>query len=159
VSGDLERRTWRGRLALPLRLIGAVVAVGLIGFRFGLVAAAAAAVCGGLLVVAARRRRASSEPGPIWTASADLMRGGGRWPGQLSVLPNEIVWAPSKSSIRRGLEGVRADKTHIVQLQDGIALTDVYLTLTSPGREPLTLLTHRSRRLAAALHAFNTAPH
>lgn len=148
----IRPRSIADRFAILLRVVAtAVFFLGLsraVGWRWALLATVLA---GAIIGVALRSKGAPAE-GATWSASADLLRRGQRFPGQLSFSDEDAIWTPSSSSERRGVTAVRVplDKS-VVQLSAGSALLDVIVRITADGNaEPLEFLTHRSARLRAA---------
>jgi len=92
-----------------------------------------ALVLGCLLVLYATRAKASATAGAVWSGSADLLQGGKKFSGQLSLEVARAVWRPSKSSLRRGMQEINIDLTsnaHMT-LESGRALLDVIVSVSA----------------------------
>jgi hypothetical protein len=125
--------------------------------------ALASVAAAGLLVAVAFRRKAPRVDGAMWSASADLMRDGSRFPGELSLLSNAVVWMPSKFSRRRGLDGavrLAVDEQTELHFEAGPALLDVLVSVRSADGQTVRFTTHRSPGLAEAIRRIGaTDPH
>ena len=153
-GGQVGPRDGGTRLALAVRLVAGAFALIVAEIRFGVVVTALIFLGGMGLVAVAWRRKAAVVPGAVWTVSADVLVRGKRFPGQLSVLNDAIVWLPSKYSSRRGVEKIRIGPSATARVNGGPALGDVYVSVTSPDGAVVRFLTRRSPRLAEAVQQF-----
>lgn len=144
------------RVALVVKVLAGAGALVVGGIRYGLLGVVIVVSLGLGLAVLSQRRKAAPVPGHRWAAPADLLLGGRKFPGQLSVLGDAIVWRPSRHSVRHGLGEVHADTSFTAHVNAGPALADVYLTLTAPDGGVTTFLTRRSSRLVRAVEQFGT---
>jgi hypothetical protein len=153
-------RSW---IVLALRPLAAgCFVVGLVidgHARFALVSVAGA----GLLVAAVFRRQAPRMRGALWSSPADLMRGGSRLPGQLSLLSDAVVWTPSAYSRRHGFDhAVRLapENWSGLNVEAGPALLDVQIAVRSADGQTANFTTHRSTGLMEAIRQLReTDPH
>jgi hypothetical protein len=138
----------------------------LIGFFAGLIANHTSlrwlliAVAAGLLLSPiALRPKAPAAAGALWSASADLMHGAAKHPGQLSLTPESVVWTPSSYSRRHGQEEISVPLTGdtSVNLEYGPSLLDVLITIRPSTGEPATFITHRSPRLRRTIRKLSLA--
>jgi hypothetical protein len=119
-----------------------------VGWRWAVLVTALAV----LVIALALRSKGPTEEGAVWSASADFLTRGHRFPGQLSLSDDKATWTPSRHSARRGAAGVRVTlATARVDFEAGSALLDVIVRVSpDDGSEPLLFLTHRSARLTHA---------
>ena len=158
---EVARRSPQSRRILALRglslvcFIGGLVANHHASLRWLLIAVAA----GLLLVPIAWRRKAPVAAGALWSASADLMHGAAKLPGQLSLTPEAVVWTPSSHSRRHGQEEMSVPLTGdtSVSLEYGPSLLDVLVTVRPSTGEPARFLTHRSPRLQRTIRKISAA--
>jgi len=125
-SSSRSERSWlvvvlRGLSAFPF-LMSFFVAHGL---RWGLLMVAFALV----VTAISFRRKAPTAKGSSWTASADYLDGQTRYPGQLSLIPHQIIWVPSEYSCQRGQLEMAIDlsSSDHVRLAKGAGLVDVII--------------------------------
>jgi hypothetical protein len=137
-------------------VLAATGGIAVAAVRYGLPGAVLAVALGLGLAALTQRRKAAPVPNASWTAPADLLCQGRKYPGQLSVLGDALVWRPSRFSAKHGVDEVRIDSSCRARVDAGPALVDVVLTVTSPDGRHITILTRRSRRLASAVAAFGT---
>ncbi len=140
---------WLGMILQLLASLALLLGLSLtVGWPWALPAAAAA----GLLIWLTFRPKGPTAEGATWSASADLLTDGHKFPGQLSLTSDEAIWTPSPYSERKGVVAVRAPlSTSMIDLSAGTALLDVIVRITADGgAEPLRFLTHRSARLRDA---------
>ena len=142
------------RVALAIKLLVGTGALVVAAVRYGVLGAALVVLLGLGLAALTQRRKAAAVPGALWTAPADLLLRGRRFPGQLSVLSDGIIWRPSKYSVQHGVDEVRTDSSRSARVNGGPAVADVFLTLTSPDGTVSTFLTRWSPRLAKAIDEF-----
>ncbi|HEY5034866.1 MAG TPA: hypothetical protein VIJ30_07095 [Candidatus Dormibacteraeota bacterium] len=118
-----------------------------------------AMAAGLLLVPIAWRRKAPVAAGAIWSASADLMHGATKLPGQLCFTPESVVWTPSSYSRRHGEEEISVPLTGdtSVSLENGPSLLDVLIIVRRSTGEPAQFLTHRTPRLRRTIRKISPA--
>jgi hypothetical protein len=108
-----------------------------------------AAAVGLLLVPIVFRRKAPVVAGTLWTASADLMRGAAKFPGQLCLTRDSVEWTPSSYASRHGASelSVQLARGTSVSFEAGPALLDILVTVHLADGEQTRFLTRRSPRL------------
>ena len=148
----------RGILALRALALGCFIA-GLFADHASLRWLLIAAAAGLLLVPIAWRRKAPAAAGAFWSASADLMRGATKLPGQLAFTPESVVWTPSSYSRHHGEEQVSVPLTDdtSVSLEYGPSLLDAVIIVRPSTGELARFLTHRSPRLRRAIRKISPA--
>lgn len=122
---------------------------------------AVAALAGLVLTWAGLRRRSSTVDGAAWSASADLLRGGRQFPGQVSLTTRSVVWRPARSSRRRGVQGLTLDIREagcVVRAEAGPGLVDVVLQVRNADGVVASFLTHRHAGLTTALEQMTGRP-
>ncbi len=141
-----------GWLGMILQLLASLVLLLGLSLTVGWLWAVPAAAGAGMLIWLTFRSKGPTAEGATWSASADLLTDGHKFPGQLSLNGDEAIWTPSPYSERKGVVAVRVPlSTSNVDLSAGKALLDVIVRITAEGGvEPLRFLTHRSARLRKA---------
>ena len=157
---EIDRRSARSRRILGLRALAlvcssAALVVNHASLRGLLIAAAA----GLLLVLIAWRRKAPVAVGTLWTASADLMHGAAKFPGQLCLTPESVAWTPSSYARRHGESEMSVQLTGdtSVSFEAGPSLLDVLITVHLANGEQARFLTHRSPRLRRTIRQISPA--
>jgi hypothetical protein len=102
-----------------------------------------------LLVPIAWRRKAPTVAGALWNASADVMQGATKFPGQLCFTADSAIWTPSYYSRHHGQEQISVPLTGdtSISLEHGSSLLDVLILVRPSTGEPTQFLTHWSPRL------------
>jgi hypothetical protein len=149
---SIRPRPVAGWFGMILQLLASVAfLLGLsrtVGWPWALLAVA----LGGLLIRVTHRSKGPTAEGATWSAGADLLMQRHKFPGQLSLTSEELIWIPSRYSERKGVVAVRVPlATSMINLSAGSALLDVIVRITADGGgKPLRFLTHRSARLREA---------
>jgi hypothetical protein len=118
------------------------------------------AVAAGLLLVPiAWRRKAPVAAGAFWNASADVMHGVRKFPGQLCFTADSVIWTPSTYSRHHGQEQISVPLTGdtSISLEHASSLLDVLILVRPPTGEPARFLTHWSPRLRRAIRKMKPA--
>ena len=99
------------------------------------------------------RRKAASAADSIWSSSADAICQRGRFPGQLSLTNDRIIWVPNQYSRRNEMHelSVPLDRPASVGLKRGSALLDIVVTARSATGEEYRFITHGGNRLKRAI--------
>jgi hypothetical protein len=107
------------------------------------------AAVGLLLVPIAWRRKAPVATGALWNASADVMHGVKKFPGQLSFTADSVIWTPSKHSRQHGQEQISVPLTRdtSISMEYGSSLLDVLIIVRPATGEAARFRTHWSPRL------------
>jgi hypothetical protein len=108
----------------------------------------------GFLVAVVFRRKAPHMPGALWSSSADLMRDGSRFPGELSLLADAVVWMPSAYSRQHGFNRpvrVALETWGGLEADAGSGLLDVVISVRSADGQTLRFATHRSPGLVEVI--------
>jgi hypothetical protein len=111
-----------------------------------------AAVLGCVLILFATRAKAPATAGAVWSGSADLLQGGRKFPGQLSLEAECAIWRPSRFSLRRGVQEIeiQIDSNSQLTLESGRALLDVIVTVSAANSRH-RFLTHGAPALKHAI--------
>jgi hypothetical protein len=148
----VKSRSLSNRSALFLRLLASAAfflafSRG-VGWRWAVLGTALAI----LLVSLTVRSRGPTADGAIWSASADFLTRGHRFPGQLSLSDDKAIWTPNLHSERHGAESIQVTLAKAtIDFEAGSAFLDVTVRISpDDGTEPLLFLTHRSARLREA---------
>lgn len=154
VTNRSTRRSAQSWIVLSLRLLSLASFIAALMTEHGVRWVMISFALGLVVLPIAIRRKASTVAGALWTASADLLEGGTHHPGQLSLLPNSLIWIPSNSARRHGKYDLNLplSSNSNLQLESGAALMDVFVDVIPKGGEHLRFLTHRSARLRRAFH-------
>jgi hypothetical protein len=157
---EIARRSPRSRAILALRVLalGCFVA-GLVADHASLRWLLIAVATGLLLVPIAWRPKAPATAGAFWSASADVMHGVSRFPGQLCFTDDSAIWTPSSYSRHHGQEQISIPLTGDtpISLEHGSSLLDVLILVRPPTGEPARFLTHWSPRLRRAIRKMRSA--
>jgi hypothetical protein len=138
-----------------LRVVAAAWLGFVIFYRDGPRAVFLAIALGLVLASLVVRPKAGRAAGAVASSSADRLLPTGKWSGQLSVTRTDVVWRPSTRSIKHGIEEVvvQPDETTIISTERGVGALDLIVHVTSSDGVDARFLTHRNRRLQAALEA------
>ena len=152
----LRPRSVAGWFGIVLKVLAAVAYLLALSRAYRWPWALLATALGGLLIRVAFQSKGLIAEGATWSASADLLIGRHKYPGQLSLTSEEVTWAPSRYSERKRVAAVRVPlATSMVDLNAGPALLDVIVRITADGGgEPLRFLTRRSAGLRDATRNF-----
>jgi hypothetical protein len=146
------RRTARGWVALSLRVLALVFLTAALIVHGDFRLLPIAAVLGCILVIFVLRDRGPAATGAAWSGSADLLKEGRKFSGQLSLADGRVVWSPSVRSRRDGLDEISMDITSEsdLALETGPALLDVIVAVSVPAGNH-QFLTHRGPALRRAI--------
>jgi len=152
-----SRRTERNWLIIVLRGLSAFTFLTAFFVAHGLRWASLLVAMALLLTAIGLRRKAPIVKDSFWTASADFVDGQTKYPGQLSLLPHEIIWVPSEYSRQRGhLErAITVSSSENIRLAKGAGLFDVILDVDELNGQTNRFLTHRGATLRSALQRLN----
>jgi hypothetical protein len=158
MPGAVEPRDSRARLALLFRILAIVGFLTAAVFGHWQLRWILLALAGGLaLVLLARRRKAAVAPGALFACSADqLVETDGRrrrFPGELSVTQDGLVWAPSSYSSSHGREelSIPSGECAAITLRRDGTLLGVTLAVRRTNGEESRFVTHSSRGLTRAV--------
>jgi hypothetical protein len=157
---DIARRSPRSRGTLALRVLAlGCFVTGLVADHASLRWLLIAVAAGLLLVPIAWRRKAPVAVRAFWNASADVMQGARKFPGQLCFTADSVIWTPSKYSRHHGEEQISVPLTGdtSITLERGSSLLDVLILVRPPTGEPAQFLTHWSPRLRRTIRKMRHA--
>jgi hypothetical protein len=140
---------------LVLRVLALVFLIAAIVVHGDLRLVPIALVFGCLLVLFALRDRAQGTAGALWSGSANLIQGGKKFAGQLSLERRRVVWIPTDRSRGHDVSDINLDLRveSEVTFVAGPAMMDVIVTVSAAAGK-YEFLTHRGPALQRVIRQF-----